>query len=53
MNQPERHLDQYDLEAMKEGNAMRKAFKVETPKRRKGRRPNKISPPPNANRKVA
>ena len=53
MNQPNKNLDQFDLEAEAEGKAMRRAFKIDTPRRRKGRRANRISPPPNARRKVA
>ena len=48
-----REMDQFDKEAEAEGKAMHRAFKIETPRRRKGRRTNHISPPPNANRKVA
>ena len=50
---PQCELDAFDIEAMKEGNAMRRAFKIKTPTRRKGRARNRISPPPNANRKAA
>jgi len=54
LNQPPKcELDAFDIEAMREGNAMRRAFKIKTPSRRKGRARNRISPPPNANRKVA
>jgi len=45
--------DQFDIEAEREGQSMKRSFKIQTPTRRKGRATNKISKPENANRKVA
>ena len=48
-----RELDKFDIEAEKEGRAMSRSLKIKVPVRRKGRAPNKISPPADANRKAA